>query len=122
MVYGYVNQYKGETEEFLKNRNVDKIVYCDNKDCDLSFLKKGDKIIFLRLKSVSGSLKDALKFAQYVFDNQIDICFVYGSNTGCNDFLDTNTAIGKMIIDIWAALNKFDDEEFGDAECVKTNT
>ena len=100
MVYGYVNRYKGETDGFLRIRNVGKIIYCDSEDFDLSFLKKEIKFSFFRLRSISDTLKGALKFAQYVFDNQIDICFVYGSNTGCNDFLDTNTAIGKMIIDI----------------------
>lgn len=32
MIYGYVNKYKGETAEFIKNRKYDKIVYCDSEN------------------------------------------------------------------------------------------
>lgn len=39
MIYGYVNRNKGETEDFIKDRKCNKIVYCDSENPDLHFLK-----------------------------------------------------------------------------------
>ena len=46
MVYGYVNQYKGEDEKFLDGILVDKIIYNNAPKFDFSFAEKTDKIIF----------------------------------------------------------------------------
>lgn len=110
MIYGYVNRYKGETEEFLKNRDVEKIVYCDTPEFDLSFLKKGDTVVLCKLKSVSDNLKDALKFAQYVFDNEIEVQCADKADEKYDDFIDTSKAMGRFIIGIWATINRLDDE------------
>lgn len=113
MVYGYVNRFKDETIDFLKNRNVDKVVYCDNKTIDMSFLKKGDKIILYELKSIINNLKDVLKFAQYVFDNEIEVNCADKKNEKYDDFIDTNTAMGRLLIDILAGINRLDNELYG---------
>lgn len=110
MIYGYVNRYKGETEEFLKNRDVEKIVYCDAPEFDLSFLEKGDTIVLCKLKSVSDNLKDALKFAQYVFDNEIEVRCADKTDEKYDDFIDTSKAMGRFIIGTWAIINRLDDE------------
>lgn len=113
MIYGYVNRYKGETEDFLKNRTVDEIVYCDVCEFDLSFLKTGDTIILYQLKSISNNLKDALKFAQYAFDNEIEVRCADKTDEKYDDFIDTSKAMGKLIIGLWATLNRLDDELYG---------
>ena len=110
MVYGYVNRFNGETEEFLTDRNVEKIIYCDCENHDLSFLEKGDTIILFELKSISNDLKQALEFTQYVFDNEIEVHCADKINEMYDDFIDTSKAMGKFIIGIWACLNRLDDE------------
>lgn len=116
MIYGYVNRYKGETQDFLGNRDIDKIVYCDSENRDLSFLKAGDTIVVCKLKSISDNLKDALKFAQYVFDNEIEVKCADKTDEKYDDFIDTGTAMGRMIIGLWASINRLDDELYGNKE------
>lgn len=116
MVYGYVNRLNGETEDFLRERNVDKIIYGENPKTDLSFLKKGDAIILCGLKSISTCLKEALRFAQFAFDNEIEVMCADEEDKKHRDFIDTNTAMGRMIIGMWAAINRLDDEYYGNLQ------
>lgn len=112
MIYGYVNRNKGETEDFLKGREYDKIFYQDNADYDLAFLKSGDTIILCRLKSVSDNLKDILVFSQYVFDNEIEVRCIDKNDDKYVDFIDTSTAMGRLIVGFWSTLNRLDDEYY----------
>lgn len=109
-IYGYVNRYKGETEDFLNNREFDEIIYCDNDIINLSFLESGDTIILFSLKSITKNLKEMLNFVQFVFDNEIEVHCADKKDDKYDDFIDTNKAIGKMMIGLWASLNRFDDE------------
>lgn len=98
MIYGYVNRCKGETKDYLRDRDFDQIFYQDNADYDLSFLKHGDTIILCKLKSISDNLKDILVFAQYAFDNEIEVRCADKEDDKYIDFIDTSTAMGKLII------------------------
>lgn len=112
MIYGYVNRRKGETEDFLKNRKFDKVIYCDSENPDLSFLKSGDTIILFSLKSITSNLKEMLMFAQYVFDNEIEVNCADKNDEKYDDFIDTGKAVGRMTIGLWANINRFDDEYY----------
>lgn len=116
MVYGYVNRLNGETDDFLRERKAEKIVYGENPKTDLLFLEKGDTIILYGLKSISRSLKEALQFAQFVFDNEIEVICADKEDEKYRDFIDTNTAMGRMIIGMWAAINRLDDEYYGNLQ------
>lgn len=116
MIYGYVNRFKGETEDFLKGREFGKVFYQDGTDYDLSFLKSGDTIILCNLKSISDNLKDILVFAQYAFDNEIEVRCIDKNDDKYIDFIDTSTAMGKLIIGLWAGINRLDDEYYRNSE------
>lgn len=116
MVYGYVNRRKGETKDYLHGREFDEIFYQDGAEYDLSFLKQGDTIILCKLKSISDNLKDILVFAQYVFDNEIEVRCMDKNDDKYIDFIDTSTAIGKLIIGLWAGINRLDDEYYRNSE------
>lgn len=113
MIYGYVNRCKNETEDYLSGIEFDKIIYCDSEKINLSFLAKGDTIILFSLKSVTDNLKEMLEFAQFVFDNGIEVYCADREDSKCNDFIDTRKAIGKMMISVLASLNRFDDGFYG---------
>lgn len=116
MIYGYVNRHKGETEDFLNGREFDEIFYQDKTNYDLSFLKPGDTIILCRLKSISDNLKDILVFSQYTFDNEIEVLCIDKNDDKYIDFIDTSTAMGKLIIGLWAGINRLDDEYYRNSE------
>lgn len=116
MIYGYVNRRKGETRDYLQGRDFDEIFYQDSEDYDLSFLKHGDTIILCKLKSISDNLKDILVFAQYAFDNEIEVRCINKNDDKYIDFIDTSTAMGKLIIGFWAVINKLDDEYYRNLE------
>lgn len=116
MIYGYVNRRKGETEDFLKSKELDEVFYQDSENYDLSFLKRGDTIILYRLKSISDNLKDILVFAQYAFDNEIEVRCIDKNDEKYIDFIDTSTAMGKLIICFWSVLNRLDDEYYRNSE------
>lgn len=40
MIYGYVNKYKGEADDFLNDIHVDKIIYQEKQGYDFSFSEK----------------------------------------------------------------------------------
>lgn len=116
MVYGYVNRRKGETEDFLNGKEFDELFYQDGENYDLSFLKRGDTIILCRLKSISNNLKDILVFAQYAFYNEIEVRCIDKHDEKYIDFIDTSTAMGKLIIGFWSVLNRLDDEYYRNSE------
>lgn len=81
-------------------------------------------IILFSLKSITNNLKDMLKFAQFIFDNEIEVNCADKNDDCYDDFIDTNKAVGKMMIGPWANLNRFDDEyyrEIPNPYCVKKN-
>lgn len=116
MIYGYVNRHKGEVKDYLHGREFDEIFYQDGAEYDLSFLKQGDTIILCKLKSISDNLKDILVFAQYAFDNEIEVRCMDKNDDKYIDFIDTSTAMGKLIIGLWAGINKLDDEYYRNSE------
>lgn len=110
-VYGYVNIFKGETTDFLNGSNFDEIIYHDKMGYDFSFADKGDTVIFREVKSVADNLKEMLEFCQFIFETGIDACCM-DDGEGFGNFINTKTAIGKMLVDILQGLNKFDDSYF----------
>lgn len=112
MVYGYVNLQRGENENFLEDFNIDKIIRHRDGKFDFSFAQKGDTIIIYELKSVCKDVKELLELSQFVFENGIEICCFDHEGENANAFIDTNTAIGKMIINVLSALNEFDNKYF----------
>ena len=106
MVYGYVNRRNGETIDSLKGIEVDKIIYFDKYGFDFSFAEKDDLVVINSLTSVCDSLKGLLEFAQFI--DETDIRILLSENKA----LDTRCALGKMLIGMWAYLNRFDDECF----------
>lgn len=110
MVYGYVNRNKGETENFLNGIHVDEIIYSEKPGYDFSFADKEDLIIIRDFASVCGNLKELLEFSQFINETELRIMLAE------NQFVDTRKAFGKMVIGMWANLNKYDDECFGNAE------
>lgn len=107
MIYGYVNRYKGETEDFLKEIEVDKIIHSSNVGYDFSFAEKDDLIVVYDFTSVCNNLKELLELSQFINETGIQIMLV------SNPFADTRKAFGRMVIGMWAELNKLDDECFG---------
>ena len=110
MIYGYVNCHKGETEDFLKNIEVDKIIYSDGVKRDFSFARKDDLIIVYDFTSVCENLKELLELAQFVNETDIQIMLI------SNPFVDTRKAFGRMVVGMWSELNKLDDECFGNSK------
>lgn len=118
MVYGYVNRRNGETEKFLDGYCLDKIIFHDKSGFDFSFAEKGDTVIIREMKSVAVNLKEMLEFCQFIFETGIEICCKESeSDFGC--FVNTKTAIGKMIVDILSGLNRFDDSYFRENRILK---
>ena len=114
MVYGYVNLENGENESFLDEfkSSVDKIICHTGDGFDFSFAESGDTVVIYELKSVCEDLKGLLEFSQFIFQNQIEIRCIDSESKEGNAFIDTQTAIGKMIINILSALNEFDNKYF----------
>lgn len=111
MIYGYVNRSKGETEDFLKGIDVDKIIFSNKTGCDFSFAEKDDLIVIYDFTSVCNSLKGLLELSQFINETEIQIMLV------SNPFADTRNAFGRMVIGMWAELNKLDDECFRKPNC-----
>lgn len=115
MIYGYVNLQRGENENFLDGFDIDKIIRHRDGKFDFSFTQKGDTVIIYELKSVCKDVKKLLEFSQFVFENGIEICCFDHEGENGNAFIDTKTAIGKMIINVLSALNEFDNKYFQNA-------
>ena len=109
LIYGYINRVKGENESLLADRKYDKIIYCDCNSFDFSFLKSGDTVIIQKILSISNELKDFLNFCQYAFDNEINVVIIDKSDDKYMDSIDTNTAMGKLIVGIMASVNVLDE-------------
>lgn len=118
MIYGYVNRHRGETEDFLDGYGFDKIIFHDKPSFDFSFAEKGDTVIMREMKSVAANLKEMLEFCQFIFETGIEIC-CKESESDFGYFVNTKTAIGKMIVDILSGLNKFDDSYFQENRILK---
>lgn len=113
MVYGYVNKEKGETEKYFDSIETDSIIINSSGECDLSFLSPGDTLIALSLKTLTNSLKDMLSLAQFAYENNIKIK-IFGS--GEDNMLDSDAAIGQMMLSTLYGLNKFDDNYYRNEE------
>jgi len=113
MVYGYVNKKKGETEKCFDSIETDSIITNNSGECDLSFLSPGDTLIALSLKTLTNNLKDMLSLAQFAYENNIKIK-IFGS--GEDNMLDSDTAIGQMMLSTLYGLNKFDDNYYRNEE------
>lgn len=113
MVYGYVNKKNGETEKYFDSIETDSIITNNSGECDLSFLSPGDTLIALSLKALTNNLKDMLSLAQFAYENNIKIK-IFGS--GEDNMLDSDTAIGQMMLSTLYGLNKFDDNYYRNEE------
>lgn len=69
-------------------------------------------MIVYELKSICKTLKEFLEFSQFISQKQIDIYCIDNESDSGNAFIDTKTAIGKVIINILSALNDFDNNYF----------
>lgn len=118
MVYGYVNRRNGETEKFLDGYDLDKIIFHDKSGFDFSFAEKGDTVIMCEIKSVAANLKEMLEFCQFIFETGIEIC-CKENESDFGYFVNTKTAIGKMIVDILSGLNRFGDSYFRENRILK---
>ena len=103
MVYGYVNQYKGEDEKFLDGILVDKIIYNNAPKFDFSFAEKTDKIIFKEYKSVANTLIEFIDFCRFIFESNITYLCIDGP-------VDTEKEFGKLFNDILAGLSNLNED------------
>lgn len=113
MVYGYVNENKGETQENFASVEVDYIKINKSEECDLSFLSPGDTLVITSLKTCTNNLKDMLVLAQFAYENDIKVKTI---GTGEDNMLDSDTAIGKATLSILCGLNEFDDKYYANAD------
>lgn len=71
----------------------------------LGNLNQGDCVYVKDIHDVASNLKDYVGFMRFLFETRLDV--VIGDGT-----IDTRTAVGGVMKDILAGLDKFDDEVF----------
>lgn len=105
MVYGYVNLAKGEKEDFLKNKEIDKIIYSSDRELNLSFANKGDLMIFKEIPSVANDLQEFVDFARIIKEIGIDV--------EIGDSLKTNELDGKFLMDLFVIVSRYSEKFWG---------
>lgn len=105
MVYGYVNRSNGDTESFLKDKDVDKIIYSSEPQVDLSFANKEDVVIFKEIPSVANNLQEFVDFARVSSEIGIDI--------EIGNSLKTKELDGKFLIDLFAIVSRYSEKFWG---------
>lgn len=71
----------------------------------LGNLKQGDCVYVKDVHDIASNLKEYVGFMRFLFETRLDAVFEDGT-------LDTRTAVGGLMKDLLAGLDKFDDEEF----------
>lgn len=105
MIYGYVNRYKNETDDFLKEIKVDKIIYNDKGGYDFSFAEKGDTVIFQEIPSIANDLQEFVDFSRVV--EEIGISVRIGKT------LNSEELDGKFMIGLFSTVSRYSEMLFG---------
>ncbi len=108
MIYGYVNRYKSETEDFLKKIEIDKIIYNDKEGYDFSFAEKGDTIIFQEIPSIANDLQEFVDFSRAVEE--------IGISVRIGKILNSEELDGKFMIGLFSTVSRYSEMIFGTDE------